>query len=243
MNSLSYRKPNGYKNFVFVLGLVLTLSANNIAFSGDKPLSTIGEPQLNHPSTQKASPFTSSQNPNSPFTTDQQIQNNDPANNSLNTEEQKPQIEEIKTSEQRVPSLVANPSNKLGLAYPYQQLEKSTEMLKAKDLAGAKKLVEPLSEWLTSATEFHIQLFKKLNDIESAKNQAQVEKRLALDSALLRDKAYYQLALIYLAENKNKEAIKYFIEVIKSQPKTELGMKSYEILQQIGFTEKVRLVP
>lgn len=239
MHSSNQRKATNYKNLITLLSLVLILNLNNAAYSENKPLSTIGEPQLSRPSSQTASPFTSSQNEDSPFNAGPAAQNN----NNLKPEEQNPQVEEMKTSGESIPSLVANPSNTLGLAYPYQQLDKTTTLLKNKDLNGAKTIVEPLSEWLTSLTEFHIQLFKKLNTIDSAKNQAEIEKRLALDSALLRDKAYYQLALIYLAEKKNKEAIKYFIEVIKSQPNTELGMKSYEILQQIGFTEKIRLAP
>lgn len=164
--------------------------------------------------------------------------------NQIKAERATPKIEDMKGDPNaNVPSLLTDPKNQLGLAHPYNLLDQSLTLLKKKDVAGAKVIVEPLSEWLTTLTEYHIQLFKKLNDIDTAKNQAQVEKKLALDMALLRDKAYYQLGLIYLAENKQKEALKYLIEVIKSQPKTELGMKAYEILQQLGFTEKVRLYP
>lgn len=221
-----------------LISLVLLININNAAYSEEKPLSTIGDPQISSPfSVKEAQPQTEA----SPFSPDTQKKETPLTQTDLNPEPQ-PEIEEIQNTQPAEPSMVVDPKNKLGLAYPFEQLEKSKELLKNKNIAGAKIIVEPLSEWLTTLTEYHIQLFKKLNGIDTAKNQAQVEKRLALDSALLRDKAYYQLALIYLGENKEKEAIKYFIEVIKSQPKTELGMKSYEILQQIGFTEKIRLI-
>lgn len=221
-----------------LISIVLLININNAAFSEEKPLSTIGDPQIASPFTEQN---TQPQADSSPFSSDVKESSNPLIKEGL--EPEPAQIEELQGTQQPMtPSLVVDPKNKLGLAYPFVQLEKSKELLKVKNFAGAKVIVQPLSEWLTTLTESHIQLFKKLNGIDTAKNQAQVEKRLALDSALLRDKAYYQLALIYLGENNEKEAIKYFIEVIKSQPKTELGMKSYEILQQIGFTEKVRLI-
>jgi tetratricopeptide (TPR) repeat protein len=264
MNFLQCKQNANYLRLCFILALFLTFSAT--AYSQEKPLGTIGEPQLNKPATPIASPFssddevmekqkdtTAEENTNnqhvetdvsSPFnmdTTEEQVQQPELAQ----PEQTGPVVEDLKVTEAQTQqqSLIADPKNILGLGYPYHQLEKSTELLKKNDISGAKRIVEPLSEWLTELTEYHIQLFKKLNNIDTAKNQAQVEKRLALDCALLRDKAYYQLALVYYAENDLKKAVKYFVEVIKSQPKTETGMKSYEILQQIGFTEKIRLVP
>lgn len=234
-------KGNIYK-LSLLIGLALLININNAAFSEEKPLSTIGDPQIASPFTGNTTqPETKTQPEEAPSPFAPEAKPSPLIHKGL--EPQPAQVEEIKGTQQPMaPSLVVDPKNKLGLAYPFVQLEKSKELLKAKNFAGAKVIVKPLSEWLTTLTESHIQLFKKLNGIDTAKNQAQVEKRLALDSALLRDKAYYQLALIYLGEKNEKEAIKYFIEVIKSQPKTELGMKSYEILQQIGFTEKVRLI-
>ena len=278
MKTLKCKQNKINNKLALIVSLVLFLSLNNTVFSEEKPLNTIGEPQLNdstpfvikddkeqdeqiegerieeeveidettveldEESTPKldnpeTSPFTIGTPANKPKKSDQMTTKD------ITPEKAEPQVEELSGAEDPSQSnMVGDPNNKLGLAYPYMQLEKSKEYLKNKDITNAKAIVKPMTEWLTELTEYHIQLFKKLNNIETAKNQAQVEKRIALDSALLRDKAYYQYALIHLAENNEKEAVKYFIEVIKSQPKTELGMKSYEILQQIGFTEKIRLV-
>ena len=243
----NYKKT--FCKFCILTSLVLVFTLNSPAYSEEKPLSTIGEPQVKHSST-VSSPFSlGNQNKSNKDATlkpavTPSIPPGTPSSGTTQNFKPvpaQPKVEELKGTP-KAKSLVADPKNKLGLAYPYIQLEKSKELLKKKDIAGAKVIVEPIAKWLTDLTEYHIQLFKKLNNIDTAKNQAQVEKKLALDAALLRDKAFYQLALKYLGENKEKEAVKYFIEVIKSQPKTELGMKSYEILQQIGFTEKVRLV-
>jgi hypothetical protein len=232
--------------------LIAVLNISNVVYSADKPLGTIGEPQIN-----------SSKNISSPFgglapkeNTTSMPQFTSPTPNMTpapveNTQQPAATTVKANNNAKATPqgqakqeeNFVGDPKNPLGLGYPYAELEKSKELLKKKETDKAKAIVEPLSKWLTDLTEYHIQLFKKLSTIESAKNQAQVEKQIALDAALLRDKAYYQLALVYLSENKDKDAIKYFVEVIKSQPKTELGMKAYEILQQVGFTEKVRLAP
>ena len=163
----------------------------------------------------------------------------------LNTAPVNPQIEDIKTDNvgQPVQSPLVDINNPIGIAQPYVLLQQSLELLKKKDIAGAKKIIEPLAEWLTEATEYHSILFKRLNEIDSAKNQAQVEKKIAFETALLRDKSFYLLGQIYLAENNYRKAIKYLVDVIKSQPKSETAMKAYETLQQIGFTEKVRMVP
>ncbi|MGD9579896.1 MAG: tol-pal system YbgF family protein [Vampirovibrionia bacterium] len=240
MSIIKRKRENNKYKISLLLSLILFITTQNIAFSQDKPLSTIGDPQINSPFTGDATP---TQDTKSPFTSDTTIDEKANPLQQPDAGPQQPQIEELQGAQQpETQSMVVDPKNKLGLAYPFVELEKSKELLKKKDFTGARNVVVPLSEWLTNLTEYHIQLFKKLNGIDTAKNQAQVEKKLALDSALLRDKAYYQLALIYLGEKNEKEAIKYFVEVIKSQPKTELGMKSYEILQQIGFTEKIRLI-
>lgn len=230
-------KTTKYYILVTVLGFVMI---QQCVFGADNPIGTILDTKLS-PSAQGQSGNAVS----SPF-----------SNNSGNSVEQTnkiepkksdvPQIDVTKSANNAKPvsnDMLSNPANPVGLAYPYQELDKSLELLKKNDIVNAKKVVQPLSEWLTEMTEYHIQLFKKLNDLDNAKNQAQVEKKLALNSALLRDKAYYQLGLIYLAEKDYKKTIKYLVEVIKSQPQTELGLKSYEILQQIGFTEKVQLAP
>lgn len=255
MTRIELTSSNTINKLSILLGLVLLLNINNSAYSQEAPLTTIGEPQKIMQPADIQSPFSTD------ATTDTDEETIPPADDSeevspftikadpdslpqtdIKPVETQPQIENLQTQPgQALQSLIADPKNKLGLAYPFMELEKTKELIKNKDYTGAKTIVEPLTEWLTILTEYHIQLFQKLNNIDTAKNQAQVEKKLALDAALLRDKAYYQLALIYLGQNKEKEAVKYFVEVVKSQPKTELGMKSYEILQQIGFTEKIRL--
>lgn len=227
------------KYYILAALLTVIMLQPNV-FAADNPIGTILDTKLS-PST----PSQSDSSTSSPFG-NSNLNKTEQTNKLESPKVETPKIDEPKantTSNPAAQSMISNPTNPVGLAYPYQELDKSLELLKKNDIVNAKKIVQPLSEWLTEMTEYHIQLFKKLNDLDDAKNQAQIEKKIALNSALLRDKAYYQLGLIALAEKDYKKTVKYLIEVIKSQPQTELGLKSYEILQQIGFTDKVQLAP
>ncbi|HEY9745451.1 MAG TPA: hypothetical protein V6C99_04470, partial [Oculatellaceae cyanobacterium] len=80
-----------------------------------------------------------------------------------------------------------------------------------------------------------------LNQLPSARAQAELEKTLALEFAQLRDRAMVELAKVYIAEKEYSKAVKELTEVVKSQPRSKVGLRSYEMLQEIGFTEKLQL--
>jgi TolA-binding protein len=255
-----------YKNMLLVL-VICVLTSTNIAVAEDRPLGTIGDPQV-----KKVQPVVAPAKANDDDSMPVNLRSQEPAQaqkkvsspfnlapddnevfkitptaiipqNKQPLRPGQPQAANNNAPQAPEKSLLLDPNNEFGLTKQYNDLEKSIALIKKKDYAGAKVIVQQSVDWLTVLTEYHIQLFKKLNGIETAKNQSVIEKKIALDLALLRDKAYYQLGLICLAEKKDRDAVKYLVEVIKSQPQTELGMKAYEILQQIGFTEKVRLMP
>lgn len=60
----------------------------------------------------------------------------------------------------------------------------------------------------------------------------------ALDTAELRDKATYQLALVYRAQNQSDKAIPLLIEIVRSQnPSRDLGKQAYRQLFELGFVD------
>jgi hypothetical protein len=135
----------------------------------------------------------------------------------------------------------SNRSNTVGLVYIEDSIAKTSSLIKNKRLIEAKAVIEPMVSWLEDVTEYHTNLYKVLKEIDTAKNQADLERELALKSAILRDKAIYQLALLYIEENKPKKAVPGLVDVVRSQPKTQLGFDAYQALQKIGFTYKVQL--
>lgn len=134
-----------------------------------------------------------------------------------------------------------DPNNPLGLVDALNRLKKYAALNDAHRYAEARPGLSQLRQWLVDVTEAHIGLYKTLNQIPSARAQAELEKTLALEFAQLRDRAMVEMAKIYIAEKDFTKAVKELTDVVKSQPRSKLGLRSYEILQEIGFTEKLQL--
>lgn len=157
---------------------------------------------------------------------------------------QEAKIEQPTISEENPPvKLVTldNPNNPLGFADALSKLNHVGDLIDKKEFVQAKVQLTPLRQWLVDSTEAHIGLYKALNSVSSAKAQAELEKQLALQFALLRDRAMFQMGTISVQEKNYKSAVKDLTEVIKSQPRSEMGLKSYSMLQEIGFTEKLQI--
>ena len=153
-------------------------------------------------------------------------------------------VEPAKKAEQPKPKFLAimDPRNPLGLAAGDNAITKAYDLIQKNKLVEAKAVIEPTYTWLNDATEYHTGLYKVLKDLDTAQTQADLERDLALKFAILRDKAAYQLALLYMEDGRPKDAVKKLVDVVRSQPTTKLGFESYQILQQLGFTYKAQMV-
>lgn len=136
---------------------------------------------------------------------------------------------------------VDDPNNPLGITTAAKRLDQTADMIDRKQYTQAIQQLNELKSWLVDATEVHITLYKTLKDVTNAQVQSEMEKQLALQFAVLRDKAFFQLGMAHLGQSDYPTAIKSLSKVIQSQPRSEMGVKAYEVLQQIGFTEKVKL--
>jgi len=136
---------------------------------------------------------------------------------------------------------IDDPKNPLGITVSAQKLNDSAQLIGQKKYKEAEKILTPLKDWLVDATESHINLHKTLKSIPSAQVQGELEKQLALQFALLRDKAFFQLGMLYIGESDYPNAIKNLSRVIESQPRSPMGAEAYEVLEKIGFTEKIQL--
>lgn len=134
-----------------------------------------------------------------------------------------------------------DPANPLGFTSAGTKLKRAIVLNDANRFQEAKPGLFQLRQSLIDLTEAHIGLYKALNQIPSARGQAELEKELALQFAQLRDRSMMEMARVYIAEKDYGKAVKELTEVIKSQPKSRVGLRSYEMLQEIGFTEKLQL--
>jgi hypothetical protein len=131
--------------------------------------------------------------------------------------------------------------NPLGLADSRARLKVCGSHVDAKRYEQAESCLIPLRQWLIDSTEGHISLYKTLSNLPSARVQAEFEKQVALEFAKMRDQAFYRLAQVNVAQNQPRKAVRDLVDIVKSQPKSELGLKAYELLQTIGFTERIQL--
>lgn len=136
---------------------------------------------------------------------------------------------------------VDDPANPLGITTSAQILNTGAQMISQKKYKEAEQILTPLKDWLVDATEAHINLHKTLKNVPSAQVQAELEKQLALQFALLRDKAFFQLGMLRIGTNDYSGAIKDLSRVVQSQPRSPMGAQAYDVLQKIGFTEKIQL--
>jgi hypothetical protein len=101
--------------------------------------------------------------------------------------------------------------------------------LAAKKLQEARQVYNQLSN-------FYQQLSTSFSGIDNRVFEAQRKK--ALDTAEMRDRATYQLALVHRAQNQPELAVPLLIQIVRSQnPTRDLGKKAYQQLFELGFVE------
>ncbi len=140
-----------------------------------------------------------------------------------------------------MPNKVFDPENTVGLKRSENTLLRIKDLIKQQRYDEAEKMAENLLVWMEDSTEYHTDLFKALKNLETARSQADIEKELALKSAVIRDEVMFNYGLILMRKNKKKQAVEHFVNIVRSQPSTDLGLSSYELLQKMGFTYKIQL--
>ncbi|MCP6762906.1 MAG: hypothetical protein NHB32_30010 [Fischerella sp. CENA71] len=99
--------------------------------------------------------------------------------------------------------------------------------------AAAKKLQEARLVF-NQLSNFYQELNSSFSGIDN--RVADSQRKLALETAQLRDEATYQLALVHRAQNKPELAVPLLVQIIKSQnPTRDLGKKAYQQLLELGF--------
>lgn len=99
----------------------------------------------------------------------------------------------------------------------------------AKKLQEARVIFNQLSN-------FYQQLFTSFSGIDN--RIADLQRRKAVETGDMRDRATYQLALVHRAQNQPELAVPLLIQIIRSQnPTRDLGNKAYQQLFELGFVD------
>ncbi|HBG48436.1 MAG TPA: hypothetical protein DDW90_02810 [Cyanobacteria bacterium UBA9971] len=133
--------------------------------------------------------------------------------------------------------------NTLGTAYAENSIKKTEAYIKANNYAAAKQTLNTVNQWVSDAAEYHTDLFKTLKKVDNADAQANIERDLAIKFATMRDKIWFLQAQIYIHDGQKREAVENLVDVVSSQPTSELGFQAYKLLQNIGFTYGVDSTP
>ncbi len=101
--------------------------------------------------------------------------------------------------------------------------------LAAKKLKEARRVFNQLSN-------FNQRLASSFSGIDNRISDSHRSK--ALETAQMRDRATYQLALVHRAQNQAELAVPLLVQIISSQnPTRDLGKKAYQQLFELGFAD------
>jgi hypothetical protein len=98
---------------------------------------------------------------------------------------------------------------------------------------AAKKLQEA-RQVFNQLSNFYQELNSSFAGIDN--RIADSHRKMALDTAQMRDEATFRLALVHRAQNQAELAVPLLVQLIRSQnPTRELGKKAYQQLFELGF--------
>jgi hypothetical protein len=155
------------------------------------------------------------------------------------------------------PQISENQAAKIAQAKPVELVAPKPNSLDNSvfSIAGGERLMTEASAAVSqqnynlAITKFQDarQVFNQLSNFYQELNSsfAGIDNRLAdshrqkaLQTAQLRDKATFQLAVVYRANNQPELAIPLLVQLIRSQaPTRELGQQAYQQLYELGFVD------
>ncbi|MFM7471391.1 MAG: hypothetical protein ACKO5P_07805 [Nodosilinea sp.] len=102
------------------------------------------------------------------------------------------------------------------------------------DYTTAEARLKTARETLNQISTYYQELAQMFVGVDTLIQRGHREK--ALEAAQLRDKATYQLALVYRTKDQPELAVPLLMEILRSQqPTRELGQRAYQQLFELGF--------
>lgn len=131
---------------------------------------------------------------------------------------------------------LATDNNLLSIAAGKRLMEEARQAVAEQNYQGAVEKLQSSREIFNQLSNFHQQLATSFSGINNQIEET--HRRLALESAEMRDEATYQLALVHRAHNQPELSVPLLIQIIRSQqPTRDLGQKAYQQLFELGFVD------
>jgi hypothetical protein len=132
-----------------------------------------------------------------------------------------------------VPTVVQS-SGLLSIRGGQRLLAEADSAIAAQNYALAQQRLQQARQIFNQLSNFHQQIATSFSGIDNQVTQDQ--RRSALESAQLRDRATYQLALVHRAQNQPELAVPLLVQIVRSQnPTRDLGQQAYLQLVELGF--------
>lgn len=115
-------------------------------------------------------------------------------------------------------------------------MNEASNAVASQNYANAAKKLQEARAVFNQLSNFYQDLNSSFSGIDN--RIADSQRKMALETAQMRDEATYQLALVHRAEGKSELAVPLLVQIIRSQnPTRDLGKKAYQQLFELGFVD------
>ena len=128
------------------------------------------------------------------------------------------------------------PPNDSLLSLPGGQrlLDEASFAVDAGDYTLASQKLQEARQVFNQLSNFYQQLAGSFAGIDGS--IAEQQRKQALETAQLRDRATFQLALVHRVQNQPELSVPLLVQIVRSQnPTTDLGKRAYDQLTELGF--------
>jgi len=127
-------------------------------------------------------------------------------------------------------------SSLLSVAGGQRLMTEASSAVSSQDYPQAIQKLQEARQVFNQMSNFYQELAASFSGIDNRTADSQRQK--ALETALMRDDATYQLALVHRAQNQPELAVPLLVQIIRSQsPTRELGKKAYQQLVELRFVD------
>ena len=131
---------------------------------------------------------------------------------------------------------VTQDNNLLSMAGGQRLMSEASSAVSSQDYPLAIKKLQEARQVFNQMSNFYQELAASFSGIDN--RIADTQRQKALKTAVLRDDATYQLALVHRTQNQPELAVPLLVQIIRSQnPTRELGKKAYQQLFELGFVD------
>lgn len=153
------------------------------------------------------------------------------------------QAQAVLPSEESTPEAAEEPDNQdlrplgqglLSIQGGQQLMGEAGSAVSSQDYDLAVNKLQQARQVFNQLSNFYQELAGSFAGIDT--RIADDQRRLAFETAQMRDEATYQLALVHRAQNKPELAVPLLVQIVRSQnPTRDLGKKAYQQLFELGF--------